>query len=172
MEEDICLRRGRLELINREWRLFKLSDYFIVRRGGRLTENNRVLGKRPLVTAGFNNSGISGFIGNIDQEIFPKDTITIDMFANAFFRNYEYSADDNILVLMNPELSPEVKLFITSIFDSTNQFSYGKQYRLNNFKRQKIMLPSNSNGSPDFEFMEQYIKFMEKRVLERVKSRF
>ena len=165
MEEAIYLKRYRMK--NRKWKEFKLAELFQVKRGKRLVESDRIPGMRPLITAGFHNSGIASFIANSEQEIFPKSTITIDMFANAFYRNYSYSADDNILVLINDDISENCKLFITTVFDNANQFSYGKQYRLGNFKRQKIMLPVTNYGTPDWAFMEEYVQIK----LNKIKSR-
>lgn len=156
MEEAIYLKRYKMK--TRKWKEFRLAELFKVKRGKRLVESSRIPGMRPLVTAGFQNNGIASFIANSEQEIFPKSTITIDMFANAFYRNYPYSADDNVLVLINDDISENCKLFITSVFDNANQFSYGKQYRLGNFKRQKIMLPVTINDTPDWEFMEEYVQ--------------
>lgn len=140
-----------------EWGDFKISDYFSVKRGTRLIENKRVKGTRPLVTAGFINSGISGYISNREQFEFSSGTITIDMFANTFYRDYKFSADDNILVLSNNNISREAKLFVSSVFNNSNEFNYGKQYRLGNYYRQRIMLPSKSDKTPDWDYMEQYI---------------
>lgn len=153
---------------NREWKAFNLADLFQVKRGQRLVANDRILGLRPLVTAGFKNNGIAAFISNPEQEVFPKNTITIDMFANAFFRGYEYSADDNILVLVNDNISKNCKLFIASVFDNANQFDYGKQYRLGNFKRQKIMLPVKKDGTPDWIFMEEYVQIKSNQIKSRI----
>lgn len=167
MEEAIYLKRYRMK--NRKWKEFKLAELFQVKRGKRLVESDRIPGMRPLITAGFHNSGIASFIANSEQEIFPKSTITIDMFANAFYRNYSYSADDNILVLINDDISENCKLFITTVFDNANQFSYGKQYRLGNFKRQKIMLPVTNNGTPDWAFMEEYVQIKYNQIKDTYK---
>lgn len=104
---------------NSKWKEFRLAELFQVKRGKRLVESDRIPGMRPLVTAGFHNSGIASFIANSEQEIFPKSTITIDMFANAFYRNYSYSADDNVLVLINDDISENCKLFMGTIYQFT-----------------------------------------------------
>ena len=140
-----------------------LKDLFIIKRGKRLTVENRVKGDRPLVTAGYENTGVATFIGNENQEIFPKDTITIDMFANTFYRNYAYSADDNILVLSTKEIvSSKVKIFIVNLINKVlqNKYNYGKQYRMGSFKKTKIQLPTK-NGKIYFEFMESFIAELE-----------
>ena len=116
-----------------------------------------------MITAGYENTGVAEFISNEDQEVFPENTITIDMFANTFYRNYSYSADDNILVLfdVNP-ISQKAKIFIVSQINKALKsiFSYGKQYRMGSFEQTKIQLPVK-NGSIDFAFMESFIAELE-----------
>jgi ABC-type uncharacterized transport system substrate-binding protein len=140
-----------------------LKDLFSIKRGKRLTVENRIKGTRPIVTAGYENTGVSGFIRNRNQEIFPKETITIDMFANTFYRNYQYSADDNILVLFNKqEMPPRAKIFISQLISRvlSFKFSYGKQFRMGSFNETKIQLPTK-NGKIDFDFMENFIAELE-----------
>ena len=98
-----------------EWGLEEifLKSLFTIKRGKRLTIENRIKGYRPLITAGYENTGVAEFIGNEKQEIFPEDTITIDMFANTFYHNYRYSADDNILVLLDKQpISAKAKILV------------------------------------------------------------
>ena len=149
-----------------------MKDLFTIKRGKRLTVENRVKGNRPLVTAGYENTGVAEFIGNEEQEIFPEDTITIDMFANTFYRNYSYSADDNILVLFDKESIPsKAKIFIVSQINKAIQskFSYGKQYRMGSFEQTKIQLPTK-NGKIDFDFMESFIEELEAERIEELEA--
>ena len=152
------------QLQNVEWGdEIYLKDLFTIKRGKRLTVENRVKGNRPLVTAGYENTGVAEFIGNEEQEVFPENTITIDMFANTFYRNYSYSADDNILVLFNKEYIPaQAKNFIVSILNKrlSKNFSYGKQYRMGDFEKTTIQLPVK-NGQIDFDFMENFTAELE-----------
>ncbi len=39
---------------------------------------------------------------------------------------------------------------------------YGKQYRQNSLEKHKIFLPIYKNGNPDWEYMENFIKQIEK----------
>ncbi|MCC9043589.1 hypothetical protein LNQ81_12985 [Myroides sp. M-43] len=85
------------------------------------------------------------------------------MFANSFYRNYNYSADDNILVLFEKDkMSENVKLFITSLINKKiqNQFNYSKQFRIGSFNHVSIKLPMK-NGVIDFDFMEHFIASLE-----------
>jgi len=149
-----------------------LTELFTIKRGKRLTVENRVRGNRPLVTAGYENTGVAEFIGNDKQEIFSKDTITIDMFGNTFYRNYCYSADDNILVLFDKKsIQPKAKLFIVNLINRiiSCKFSYGKQYRMGSFNQTKIQLPVK-NKKIDFEFMESFITELESEQISKLEA--
>ena len=81
------------------WKYFKLDkELFDIKRGVRLTKENRNDGTMPLVTAGFHNEGVSEYIDNEEMVVY-KDSYTIDMFGYCFYRNYEFNCDDNIIVL-------------------------------------------------------------------------
>ena len=140
------------------WEWFYLKDIFNVIRGVRLTKEDRIRGNIPLVTAGFKNEGIAEYISN-EEMIRYQNTLTIDMFGNCFYRGYRFCCDDNILVLSNSRLNEFSGLFVATILNNDKyKFQYGRQYRQKNFKWHKIKLPATANGSPDWQFMENYIK--------------
>ncbi|GAA9407934.1 restriction endonuclease subunit S [Helicobacter pylori] len=153
-----------------KWGEFKLGDLFEMERGTRLTKANRIKGTRPLVTAGYENYGVAEYISNHDQKVFKGNTITIDMFANAFYRYSEYSADDNILVL-TPKftMSYRIGLCVTARINAVlkAKFSYGKQYRQKDFNVTIISLPLKPTAKTqtlkdiDFHFMEKFIAELE-----------
>ncbi|GAA8292945.1 restriction endonuclease subunit S [Helicobacter pylori] len=143
---------------------------FEIERGTRLTKANRIKGTRPLVTAGYENYGVAEYISNHDQKVFKGNTITIDMFANAFYRYSEYSADDNILVL-TPKftMSYRIGLCVTARINAVlkAKFSYGKQYRQKDFNVTIISLPLKPTANTqtlddiDFHFMKKFIAELE-----------
>ena len=141
------------------WKEFKLTDLFEIERGTRLTKENRSVGNIPLITAGFQNEGIADYIYTEENKLF-YDKITIDMFGNAFYRSYEFYCDDNILVLnCKFPLNKYAKIFLTTIIKvDAYRYSYGRQYRQKDCRNHIINLPVQSNGAPDFLYMENYIK--------------
>lgn len=147
----------KMQLHTDEWKWFLLKDLFQLKRGKRLTEYDREKGDIPFVTAGIGNNGVSEYISN-EVELY-KNAITIDMFGCAFYRNYTFACDDNILVLTNDKLNYSSGLFIASIIDRDKyKFAYGRQYRQKSFNKHKIKLPVTPSGEPDWQFMEDYIK--------------
>lgn len=74
-----------------------------------------------------------------------------------------YKAEDfiphkNVYIGYNVSLNKYIGLFIATMYNK-QKFIYNYGYGLNQLrvKRRKILLPSKNN-SPDYEFMERYIK--------------
>ena len=150
-----------LKLNVKDWKEFFIKDVFPnPEKGERLTEEDRVAGSLPLVTAISTNNGVADFIDkNIHEnskKLF-KNKITIDMFFNSFYHNYEYFSDDNIHTLIG-NINVYQGLFLCTILNKSRfKYAYGRQLRLSRLKEEKIKLPAK-NGKPDWEFMEEYIK--------------
>ncbi|HBC1011235.1 TPA: restriction endonuclease subunit S [Escherichia coli] len=124
-------------------------------RGKRLKNADRLPGSLPFVTAGETNEGVSAFISN-DVAVFPANTITIDMFGSAKYRNYEYGADDHVAVVHTESCTRNASVFITaSIHKSsyTGKFNYGRNFYAKDADELMIYLPSKDN-KPDYSFME------------------
>lgn len=59
----------------------------------------------------------------------------------------------------NPHLNQYIAQFLIAILDKERyRYSFGRKYNKAAITSTKIKLPSKSNGSPDWEFMENYIK--------------
>lgn len=160
-----------MDLKNIQWGEFSVKELFKIERGNRLTKPNRIKGNTPLVTAGFQNVGVAEHIQNENQKNY-SNAITIDMFGNVFYRDYEFKCDDNIHILTNKNLSNKNGNFICNCFKQTteNIFSYGKQFRLKTLEKLKIVLPINSKGEPDYVFMEQFMRQKEQEKIDKFQS--
>ena len=164
-----------MKLTDRDWNVFQLSGdngIFKNYHGKRLTKNNRIVGKVPLLTAGEYNQGVAQFISNPEMQRF-KHVISIDMFGNEFFHEYTCCGDDNIYFFVNDDISKEAKLFIvSSLNNNKSKYSYGKQFRQGNADTVKVMLPvmKEDNTRIDFDFMENYIKNKFKSKIDTCKA--
>ncbi len=139
------------------------GELFIIERGERLTKENRVQGSTPLVTAGYLDQGIACFIETEDLKTY-QNVITIDMFGNAFYRDYEFVCDDNILVLIPQiELNVYRAMYVLTLIDLDKfKYSYGRQYRQKHIKKHKIFLPYNySTHKIDFDLIDNTIKLVD-----------
>jgi len=138
---------------------------FDIRKGERLVKEERINGTIPLITATSENNGVVDYISYEDfkdsKKIF-KDKITIDMFFNVFYHGYDYFSDDNVHTLIpknNNSLSKYTYLFLVTVLKKLQyKYDFGRQVRLQRLDFDKIKLPIDKNGNPDWIFMENYVK--------------
>ncbi|MEX5398298.1 hypothetical protein ABPH35_07895 [Streptococcus sp. ZJ93] len=120
----------------------------------------------PFVTAGEDQTGISDYIGN-GVEVFEPHTITIDMFGSAKYRGYKYGADDHVAVVHTEHLKRHRSMFVATCIhhiSSSGQFSYSRNFYAKDADELEIPLP-NANKEPDYDFMLDFIKTIEKLVI-------
>jgi hypothetical protein BACCOPRO_01349 len=153
-----------------QWEEYNIEKLFgKSTRGKRLKSDDRIKGSLPFVTAGEANTGISDFIGN-GVEVFSKNTITIDMFGSAKYRNYNYGGDDHIAVVHTEKIKPESAIFVTSAVHKSSyngQFNYGRNFYAKDADTLNIMLPTKNNEI-DFSYMELLISAVKKLVIKDV----
>jgi hypothetical protein len=153
------------------WKAFNLKKLFdSATRGRRLKSSDRIVGNLPFVTAGETNMGISGFIGN-DVQVFPKNTITIDMFGSAKYRNYMYGADDHVAVIHTEKLDEFSALFTASSIHKSahaGQFDYSRNFYATDADNLIISLPVKEDGNIDYDFMKNLMSAIQKYVIKGV----
>lgn len=143
-------------------KLFKLNDLFMIKKGKRLTRFEMNDGKTPYLGASSLNNGVTGFID--EPPIHKGGTISINYdgsVGEAFYQNNPFYASDavNVLYPKNFKLTPFVGLFLCAIIRQEKyRFNYGRKWHLKRMEKTLIEVPTTSNGQPDWQFMEDYIK--------------
>lgn len=154
------------------WASFNLNALFNkATRGKRLKSEDRILGKIPFVTAGEADEGVSAFVKN-DIQVFNKNTITIDMFGSAKYRNYNYGCDDHVAVVHTENLNKYASIFITTAIHKSSyngQFNYGRNFYAKDADNLNIFLPVRNNH-PDYKFMELYASAIHKLSVKKIVS--
>lgn len=149
-----------MKLSDREWKAFKISEFFNCYTGKYYSKNKYKSGNTALITAKSQSNGISDWI-NIKEEKYFENAITIGKVdATSFYQPYKFvcSSDVNVIEPRNVKLNKFIAVFLCNqIMMQSSKFDYGNQIRLNDTKALNIMLPS-TNNQPDYDFMEQYIK--------------
>jgi len=141
-----------------------------IKQGRRLKKEDQKDGLVPFVMAGVTNTGVVNHISN-PVVTFPRNSITVDIFGNTFYRNYDFGAGDDTGVYWNEskEYSQSVMLYFAAAISRSlrGRFSYGKKLRSSQSLKFKINLPA-VNDRIDYEFMENFIKAIEKLVIKDV----
>ena len=120
--------------------------------------------------SGTTNNGVANYVSN-PVASFPKNSITIDIFGNTFYRNYDFGAGDDTGVYWSSQdrYSLKMMLFLTTSMKQAvaNKFSYGHKLRSSQSLDLKMWLPVK-NGQPDYEYMESYISAVQKLIISDV----
>ena len=144
-----------------KWGTFAISELFShIQQGKRLKKHDQVEGNIPFVMAGRTNTGVANYIAN-PIVMFPKNSITIDIFGNTFYREYEFSAGDDTGVYWNTKqtYSKNVMLFLVVVIQKAIQESFDFSDKLRSSKSLDIAisLPITANNTPNWQYMEDYM---------------
>lgn len=91
---------------------------------------------------------------------FAKNSITIGKIgATTYYQSVDFSNPDVTVLKPKFSMNKFIGLFLTTVINQENiKWFYGRQIRLGDSQKLRIKLPVNSNGYPDWQFMEDYIK--------------
>lgn len=142
------------------WQQYSLSALFEIRKGKRLTKANMTQGSVPFLGAIDKNNGVSAFVATA---LHQGNTISVNYngsVAEAFYQPVPFWCSDDVNVLYPRfALTPAIALFIVALIRMERyRFSYGRKWHLDRMRAASIRLPSKTGKSPDWQFMERYIK--------------
>lgn len=154
---------SRLKLNSVEWKEFKITNIFNVFTGAIVNKTLLSEGTIPRITATDSENGVAFFTKRINHKNFRiyRNFISISFLGSTFYQSNEVSLDMKIHGIKPKftELNKEIALFLMPLIKNfTFKYRYGYQLSTSILKMQKIMLPINSEGAPNWQFMEDYIK--------------
>lgn len=166
-----------INLQDREWKEQFIGTLFEVRRPKSRSEKQYQQGKVPFIASGNMNNGVIKCCTPKSGECLDKgNCITVSpVDGSAFYQEFDFlgrgGAGSSILLLYNHHLNRYSGLFMSRIIRQTcSKYCYGKMGNQESIKREKIMLPIDKNGNPDYTFMEQYIKEREDQLIQKYKA--
>ena len=131
----------------------------------------------PYITRTDNQNGWDGFISEQPKVSSEKGNVVslgLDT-QTAFYQPISFYTGQNIQVLSGPELNKYVALFVIQMLklQMRSKFNWGGNgATLGRLHKMKIMLPAKTDGTPDFDYMEAYMKFTEaKQIHNYLKSK-
>ena len=168
-EEQKVLQDFENGIINFSEFSFK-SVFDKILQGRRLKKEDQITGDIPFVMAGTTNTGIAKYISNPVAK-FPKNSITIDIFGNTFYRNYDFGAGDDTGVYWNSkeDYSAKTMLYLTASISKliSGKFDFGNKLRSSQSVDFKVQLPTNNN-TPHYQLIETFITAVQKLVIKDV----
>lgn len=168
MTKDICLIMTVIIMIRNSWKPFEVQEIFDnIQRGIRLTKDNQIEGNIPYISSTSLNNGVDNFIGNKENVRTSGYDLTIansGSVGSTFYHPYNYIASDHVHSLSNEKFNKYQYLFLSVLLNRLkDKYHFNREINEKRLKTDKLMLPVNDEGSPDWEYMEQ----QGKRVYER-----
>ncbi len=151
-----------IPLAEKTWGEFFISDICYIESGRDIYDNERFYGNIPYITSTATNNGIKYYVSNTNETL-EENAISVNRNGSvgySFYHKYKalYSNDCRKLKLKQCR-NEFVALFITNqIIQQKDKYNYGYKMGTGRLKKQMIMLPITDEGSPDYEYMEQYVK--------------
>lgn len=137
--------------------------------GSRLKKSDRKIGATPLVTAGQQNNGISDYVTPPERNEVYSNCITIDMFGNCFYHDYDFVCDDNVYPIFGIK-NKNVGLFLCAVIHNEINYTFKKQFREKELKSVKIKLPISEENpnEPNWDYMENYITLLQEKLISKL----
>ena len=151
-------------LDEKEWMPFSISSVFEIESGCDIYDKDRKIGNIPYITSSAENNGIKYFISNMNPT-YEANIIAVNRNGSvgyAFYHKYPalFSNDCRKLKMIACSRNNEaVSLFMTAqIMQQKEKYNYSLKMGTKRLSKQKIMLPVDSKGNPDYPYMEQYVR--------------
>ena len=156
-----------------EWGEFLISQYFDIS-GSKTTPivdlfeygikkpNDK---KYPYVTTRETNTGIDGYypFSTSGGGVLSIDSATI---GHTKYRHEDFSASDHVEILSNLDSTPfnkYIAIYIETILNfETFRYGYGRKFNQIRIANTKIRLPKSLDGKPDWQYMESFIKSIDR----------
>lgn len=154
------------------WREYYIKDIFDISAGKRLTKADMRCGQSPFIGAADNNNGITAYVSN-DNVSRDENVLGVNYNGSVvenFYHPYEciFSDDVKRFSLKNYNGNKWVYLFLkATILKQKEKYQYGYKFNERRMHEQKILLPAQPDGEPDYGFMENYAKNLEEKQLSR-----
>lgn len=159
-----------LKLSDREWKEFKAGDLFTIVTGKAYNKNKMRTADRGLkhVQRATSNHGIDCYAAIEDADNYIRykgNCITVSSIPYvdgtcAFYQDDVFCCGVGVNILTNDRMNRELALFICNCINNAVIGKYGMARSLGAamLANEILSIPVTSNGQPDYDFMEQYIR--------------
>lgn len=149
------------------WKEFKIEDLFDrfekckCSNASKLLENGNEI---AYIGAKKNNNGFMAKVNKVENLITKGNCICFicdgqGSVGYAIYQPNDFIGSTTLNVAYLNNLNPHIALFIVTILDLERfRYSFGRKNNINRMKASTIKLPTDKNGNPDWQFMEDYIK--------------
>ena len=154
--------------------MYRLGNLFKSSNGDFDIQKNHINGQGEwVITAGLTNNGILGRT-DVSAKIFKANTITVDMFGAAFYRQFQYKLVTHARVFSlspNFEMNQQRGLFFANAMTYfRTQFGFDNMCSWEKIKDLYISLPQTDSREIDFTFIDSFMRELERARLRELEA--
>lgn len=158
---------------NVEYKNYKLIDLFVSNNGDTDIQKKDIenIGTY-VISSGEKDNGIIGKT-TVRAKVINSGTITVDMFGNSFYRDFEYKMVTHARVFSleykERSLTREEGIYFCSVLKFLKEkYSYSNMASWDKIKNEKIRIPIKNDQTIDYEFINNFIKAEEKILIKEL----
>lgn len=149
-----------------KWKTFRFTEVFQeIQRGKRLTKANQTDGPTPYISSTSENNGVDAFIGNNTGVRKFEDVLTLansGSVGSTFYQQFEFVASDHVTALKSKNADKYAYLFLSTVVKRLEEkYSFNREINDTRIKREKLILPADKEGNPNFQYMSDFVKKLE-----------
>ena len=164
-------------LSEKEWGEFYIGDLFSVSRPKARNKDDYIYGDVPFVASGAVNNGVMKCCKGKENEVLDAgNCLTVSpVDGSTFYQPMDFlgrgGAGSSILMLRSDSIQPDFGQFIARAVQQTcSKYSYGNMGNKDSINRERVMLPVDDKGKPDYAYMTLYSTEVRGRMLMRYKN--
>ena len=144
------------------WKWFRIGNVFSVKAGKYHYKHEYKIGETPYLSATAVNNGVGERI-SLSPEFEGGSVTTEKVKCTAFYQPVPFCASSDVNIIRRKDgvpMNQYVGIFLSTIIDFNESFrwTYGRQCRVNDTENIRIKLPVTPDGTPDWKFMEDFVK--------------
>lgn len=159
------------EIDTNNWKSFQIKNIFTIKRPPERKQSLYEEGHIPFIASGCFNNGVQVYLEPKANELLDKgNCITISpVDGYAFYQKNDFlgrgGAGSSIILLYNENLNENNGRFVATVIRYVfSNWTYSNMGNKDIVKDEWIKLPVDANGTPDWQYMEDYMKGLEARA--------
>lgn len=181
--DDYVLNAEEEKLINNfksynvKWGEFNITDIFTVTNTHTILKNDIIpnSGDFPYITAGEGDNAVSTYISYDQNKLEEGNSIMIGGKTMVItYQPFKYFSNDshNLSLVMKKSTNRDklTQLFLVTALKTSlgSKYEWGNSISNKKIQSDIVMLPINSDGLPDYQLMNEYMKVLQKIIIKAV----
>jgi len=172
-EKQVSEFENVVPLSEKEWKDFLLTELFDFVKGDQSDMASLKAGIIPLVSAKKIDNGYKSFVAQT-KKLYKGNCLTLNNDGDggagiSYYQPADYLLDTHVTALYSKQNLNKYALLYISRCITAQRAKFGNNYSINNkrIKVFRLVLPTNKIGKPDFVYMENFMKALEREKIKQ-----